>query len=259
VLSFSYELYRNFSDALNSIPSLEVLLCDEGHRLKNVYGTKTSTALANCGAFRRLVLTGTPVQNNLDELYAMVHFAVPWYLGTLREFQVNYADAIVSHQQQSKPSSICEAAERLKTHLQKILIRRTREDILRFILPPRRELVVSISLSSLQQEEYLNETKGIMNTLRDTSISEVKSVLPTLSKLRQICTKSYSGLSEAPSPDTAFESLLARSRKLQLLEVLLLHIKKFHPQDKIVITSNYIENLDECKVITFKFFSPERK
>ena len=45
LLVMSYELYRNFSDALNSLEMLEVLVCDEGHRLKNAYGTKTSNAL----------------------------------------------------------------------------------------------------------------------------------------------------------------------------------------------------------------------
>lgn len=81
-------MFRSFAAAFNTVSALEVLVCDEGHRLKNAYGTQTSLALSNCCATRRLVLTGTPIQNNLDELYAVVHFTVPGYLGTLKEFQV---------------------------------------------------------------------------------------------------------------------------------------------------------------------------
>lgn len=62
--------------------------------MKNSVGTKTSLALGNCIAMQRLVLTGTPIQNNLDELYAVVNFTVPGYLGTLDEFQRKFAKVI---------------------------------------------------------------------------------------------------------------------------------------------------------------------
>jgi SNF2 family DNA or RNA helicase len=59
-------------------------------------GTKTSLALGNCIAMQRLVLTGTPIQNNLDELYAVVNFTVPGYLGTLEHFQQRFAKVIAA-------------------------------------------------------------------------------------------------------------------------------------------------------------------
>jgi hypothetical protein len=58
VLIIGYEMFRNYATLLNEADSLEVLVCDEGHRLKNAYGTSTSLALGNCCAMRRLVLTG---------------------------------------------------------------------------------------------------------------------------------------------------------------------------------------------------------
>lgn len=79
---------RPFAEAFNTLPTLQLLVCDEGHRLKNSAGTKTSNALSACVAKRRLVVTGTPLQNNLDELFAVVHFTAPGYLGSLTEFQV---------------------------------------------------------------------------------------------------------------------------------------------------------------------------
>lgn len=59
-------------------------------RLKNADGTLTTLALGNCIAMQRLVLTGTPIQNHLDELFAVVNFAAPGYLGTLKDFQVSH-------------------------------------------------------------------------------------------------------------------------------------------------------------------------
>ena len=95
MLIIGYEMFRTYSEALNAINSLELLVCDEGHRLKNIMGTQTSLALANCVAQRRLVLTGTVLQNNLDELFAVVQFVIPDYLGTIKEFRREYADPIM--------------------------------------------------------------------------------------------------------------------------------------------------------------------
>jgi SNF2 family DNA or RNA helicase len=77
VLIISYEMFRKHSARLNLTPKLDIILCDEGHRLKNATGTKTITALAECKAKKRIVLSGTPIQNDLDELYAVVSFVTP--------------------------------------------------------------------------------------------------------------------------------------------------------------------------------------
>lgn len=80
LLVISYELYRIYANALNTISSLQILLCDEGHRyLKNLTTTKTGVALFNSIATRRMIFTGTIIQNNLKELYQMIHFVIPNY------------------------------------------------------------------------------------------------------------------------------------------------------------------------------------
>lgn len=89
VLILSYEMFRKHSVSLNATPLLDIMICDEAHRLKNVTGTKTMTALrfsfieislnflSSCKATKRLVLTGTPIQNRLSELYAILQFICP--------------------------------------------------------------------------------------------------------------------------------------------------------------------------------------
>lgn len=59
VLVLSYDMFRIYADFLNTIACFHTIICDEGHRLKNAYGTKTTLALGNCGAMQRVVLTGT--------------------------------------------------------------------------------------------------------------------------------------------------------------------------------------------------------
>jgi SNF2 family DNA or RNA helicase len=179
----------------------------------------------------------------------MVNFAVPWYLGTLKEFQVNYSDVIATHQR-SMSTEGCAAADELKARLSKILIRRTHDDILRFILPPRRELIVSIELSPQQRTEYIIEMQKISDELK--CASDIKSVLPTLSKLRQICTKSMNHTGAHAMDEEEFklsgDSRYQISSKFKFLEDLLLQVKETNPKERVVVTSNYIENLDECKV-----------
>jgi SNF2 family DNA or RNA helicase len=94
LLLLSYEMFRIYAPALDSISNLELVICDEGHRIKNALGTKTTQALGQSCAQRRLLLTGTPLQNNLDELFAVLQFVAPGYLGTLKEFQRDFGHVI---------------------------------------------------------------------------------------------------------------------------------------------------------------------
>jgi DNA repair and recombination RAD54-like protein len=67
ILIVSYEMYRTHCEAINQTKGLDVLVCDEGHRLKNAQGTRTLDAFASSTATKRLLLSGTPIQNNLGE------------------------------------------------------------------------------------------------------------------------------------------------------------------------------------------------
>ena len=93
VLIISYEQYRAVHAELNQIRHA-MLVCDEGHRLKSSAGNKTIRALKAFPGNRRLVVTGTPVQNDLKEFFAMVDFVNPGSLGDLKMFINIYAKAI---------------------------------------------------------------------------------------------------------------------------------------------------------------------
>ncbi|CAN0138087.1 unnamed protein product, partial [Ectocarpus fasciculatus] len=94
ILVISYELYRNHGKVINATEGLGLLIADEGHRLKNSAETKTTRALKACPAVMRLVLTGTPMQNDLDEFFAVADFVNPGLLGSLKSFRSRYTRPI---------------------------------------------------------------------------------------------------------------------------------------------------------------------
>ena len=80
VLILSYETFRLYSHILNG-SEIGMLLCDEGHRLKNCENL-TYTALMGLQTKRRVLLSGTPIQNDLTEYYSLINFVNPGMLGT---------------------------------------------------------------------------------------------------------------------------------------------------------------------------------
>lgn len=80
VLIISYESFRNYSNILTE-SEVGLLLCDEGHRLKNCEN-QTYSALMGLKTKRRVLLSGTPIQNDLTEYYSLIHFVNPGMLGT---------------------------------------------------------------------------------------------------------------------------------------------------------------------------------
>lgn len=82
-------------------PGPDLVVCDEGHFIKNQNGA-TNRAVSKISTRRRIILTGTPLQNNLNEYYAMVNWIKPGILGTNKEFNNIYANPIKDGQHEGK-------------------------------------------------------------------------------------------------------------------------------------------------------------
>lgn len=75
------------SKILSQSKNIGLLVVDEGHRLKNTSGSLTLSALETLDCKARLLITGTPIQNNLSEFYNVANFALPGILGDLNTFR----------------------------------------------------------------------------------------------------------------------------------------------------------------------------
>ena len=158
----------------------DVMAVDEGHRLKQ-RGSRLFADLDRLSARRRVLLTGTPLQNRLEELFALLHFLDPAKFrdlpAVLRELGAAPPSALAAgaggggegEQQQPTPPAAAapaqaapgaalalstpEQVERLRELLRPHLLRRTKRDVA-IQLPPKRERIVRVELSPLQRRAY---------------------------------------------------------------------------------------------------------
>ncbi|CAF0981206.1 unnamed protein product [Adineta ricciae] len=146
------EKYRKY---LRS-PGPDLIVCDEGHMIKNPKSAVTRV-VNEVRTLRRIVLTGTPMQNNLKEYYAMINFCKPNYLGSEHEFSRNFRIPIEAGQHKdSSPGDVAYMRRRayaLNQRLTNVLHRRD-FDVLRSFLPPKFEYAVKIKCTPVQQELY---------------------------------------------------------------------------------------------------------
>ncbi|XP_076012669.1 helicase ARIP4 isoform X2 [Genypterus blacodes] len=137
-------------------PGPDVVICDEGHRIKN-YHASTSQALKNIRSRRRVVLTGYPLQNNLIEYWCMVDFVRPDFLGTRQEFSNMFERPILNGQcVDSTPQDV--RLMRYRSHVLHSLlegfVQRRGHDVLRDHLPFKGEHVILVRLSPVQRALY---------------------------------------------------------------------------------------------------------
>ncbi|KAM6927755.1 helicase ARIP4 [Xenentodon cancila] len=149
------ELMKGIEKAI-ARPGPDVVICDEGHRIKN-YHASTSQALKNIRSRRRVVLTGYPLQNNLIEYWCMVDFVRPDFLGTRQEFSNMFERPILNGQcVDSTPQDV--RLMRFRSHVLHSLlegfVQRRGHDVLRDQLPNKEEHVILVRLSPIQRALY---------------------------------------------------------------------------------------------------------
>ncbi|CAG2110811.1 unnamed protein product [Medioppia subpectinata] len=151
-------------------PGPDVVVCDEGHRIKN-YKTQSAKSLNEIQTRRRVVLTGTPLQNNLMEYWSMVDFARPHYLGLQKHFKLIvdrpirdglYADSTADQIQLMRELTYV-LHEKTKGFVQ-----RRSHDVFERVLPSKLEFRIHIRFTDIQ--------KRLMKALIGTAIDKPEEI-----------------------------------------------------------------------------------
>ena len=171
IMILSYEMFRNLTnDTGNRLrkkikeslqtslvdPGPDLVICDEGHLLKNEK-TSISKAMMRLRTLRRIVLTGTPLQNNLKEYYCMVQFVKPNLLGKYQEYLNRFVNPITNGQYTDSTEYDIQVMRRRAHVLHKMLdgcVQRRDYAVLAPFLPPKHEYVLSIKLTPMQVQLY---------------------------------------------------------------------------------------------------------
>ncbi|MEM9079227.1 MAG: SNF2-related protein, partial [Verrucomicrobiota bacterium] len=178
VLVLNYAQLRVCSEELKKLQWLVVIL-DEGQQIKNP-DSKAAKGARELEARNRLVLTGTPIENRLMDMWSLMAFAMPGVLGSRAYFKKRF-------DKRKDPMS----QNRLAARLRPFLLRRTKLQVAKD-LPPRTEEEVYAKMEGIQAEMYKAELKRIQKALLGLDSDEaVKknsfAILQGLMRLRQIC------------------------------------------------------------------------
>lgn len=157
----SYDVVRNDIDFFRNI-KFNYCILDEGHVIKNGK-TKLSKAIKQLSANYRIILSGTPIQNNVLELWSLFDFLMPGFLGTERQFAARYGKPILASRDAKSSSREQEAGvlamEALHRQVLPFLLRRMKEDVLQD-LPPKIIQDYYCNLSPLQVQLYEDFAKS---------------------------------------------------------------------------------------------------
>ncbi|OAD00786.1 hypothetical protein MUCCIDRAFT_10946, partial [Mucor lusitanicus CBS 277.49] len=239
VLITTYEMASAGSPHIRDIP-WKCAVFDEAHRLKNKQ-SKVGEILKTFSIDHKLLLTGTPLQNNLDELYSLLNFMQPEVFNNERAFFAEYGNLQTAAE-----------VEKLQALLKPIMLRRFKEDVEKTI-PVKEETVIEVELTNPQKKWYRAILEKNFSFLRKGA--KCKLCMPQLRnimmQLRKCCIHPYllDGAEEVIVNDSGarniqeqFKCLIDSSGKLVLIDKLLR--KLFEGNHKVLIFSQFTSCLD---------------
>ncbi|XP_066907569.1 chromodomain-helicase-DNA-binding protein Mi-2 homolog [Halyomorpha halys] len=234
VLLTSYELISIDVACLGSI-EWAVLVVDEAHRLKSNQ-SKFFRLLASYNIAYKLLLTGTPLQNNLEELFHLLNFLTPEKFNDLATFQNEFADI-------SKEEQVKRLHELLGPHM----LRRLKADVLKN-MPTKSEFIVRVELSPMQKKYYKYILTRNFEALNPKGGGQQVSLLNIMMDLKKCCNHPYlfpAASQEAPlGPSGSYDlqGLIKASGKLILLSKMLRRLKE--EGHRVLIFSQMTKMLD---------------
>lgn len=260
VLIISYETFRLHATVLHR-GEVGLVICDEGHRLKNCEN-QTYQALTGLNCKRRILLSGTPIQNDLLEYFSLIHFVNRGILGTAQDFKRKFEAPILRGRDSTASDSDHkkgqEKLQELATIVNRCIIRRT-QALLTQYLPVKIEEVICCRLTSLQESLYklLVASKASDCQLNEDTEKPTAGSLSFITQLKKLCNHPDLIYDKCLEEADGFEGALdlfppgynlkmvrpELSGKFLVLDCLLAVIKSTS-NDKVVLVSNYTQTLD---------------
>lgn len=223
------------------------LVVDEGHRLKNK-DCRLMKELKSLNTKQRLLLTGTPLQNNLTELWSLLNFLMPDAFDDLQFFQAWFGWD--SREEDEMSAKITQGAKddnivsKLHSILAPFMMRRLKADVATE-LPLKKEIVVYVGMTPAQSDLYhriLTDMAGLSRVLGSVAKAQgkrtTKGLMNRLMQLRKCCNHPYL----FADSDETDEMLVQMSGKLVLMDKLMAHFYK--TGHKVLIFSQFTSMLD---------------
>lgn len=233
VLLTTYEYILHDAAFLSQL-KWQFMAVDEAHRLKNK-DSQLYARLMEFGAPSRLLITGTPVQNNLTELAALMNFLNPG------KIQV---DENIDLQSEAASQKLAELTDNISPYM----IRRTKQKV-ENDLPPKTEKIIRVELSDIQLEYYKNILTRNYTALNQGSKGHKQSLLNIMMELKKASNHPFMFpnaeeriLAGSTNRDDVMKGLITSSGKMMLLDQLLIKMKK--DGHRVLIFSQMVKMLD---------------
>ncbi|KAG2300184.1 hypothetical protein Bca52824_036656 [Brassica carinata] len=212
--------------------SWRYIIIDEAHRIKNENSLLSKTMRLFSTNYR-LLITGTPLQNNLHELWALLNFLLPEVFSSAETFDEWFQISGENDQQ--------EVVQQLHKVLRPFLLRRLKSDVEKG-LPPKKETILKVGLSQMQKQYY----KALLQ--KDLEVvnggGERKRLLNIAMQLRKCCNHPYLFQGAEPGPPyTTGDHLVTNAGKMILLDKLLPKLKE--RDSRVLIFSQALDILED--------------
>ncbi len=258
VMIIGYEKLRSVQDELKKGGGIDIVVADEGHRLKTKEN-KAAQAIRNLNTPMRVVLSGTPMQNDLSEFFVMVDFVNPGLLGTYNTFKKEFEIPIMKSRQPGASGKDVEKGtargEELSSLTKEFILRRS-ATILKDFLPPKTEYVLFCKPTKAQAEVYQHVLES---PVFGKVLGSPEASLQLITILKKVCNSptllTVTDKSTEPSNNnvaTLLENIpssllhmnpLVASSKMRVLDRMVRHLSET-TGEKIVLVSNYTSTLD---------------
>jgi len=226
VVLTTYGTVRNDIKLLKDI-DFEMVILDESQNIKNV-NSQTTKAVMLLNSRNRIALSGTPVENNLGELYSLFRFLNPTMFGGIDEFNAFYANPI-------QRDNDMEVIEELKKKIYPFILRRTKKEVLKD-LPDKIEKTMFLEMNEKQKKLYDERRMFyydlIHNQIKEHGIGRSQIfILQALNELRQI----------ASCPEMKSSNMVSSIKREVLIEQIKDAVDNGH---KILVFTNFIKSID---------------